>query len=719
MSNINSYLRVAMMFGDNHSQTFITNLEKMIELVLNEEAPRAMLVDEIVDLLQERYGLNFTDVEVAQAIECSRGRDHINCMNAQVKRQGDRKYILNEKAMEAIAEREGKISVSGICDLFMREHSDYSNVDKEELEELIDRYFYRCFNSNATTIMELLKQEYAESNLLTNSDLDEEFTDDEKAILNAFIYWENTEKDKFVYRMVACCFDYCTMTAKKDQSVYETVSKNKMFILDTNIIFRVIGINQGKRKLVIDAFLKKCREVGIDLVVTNVTREEIRNTITHNTNQIFKLIRNTDPVNPKYLDGCANTGVNEDFYQFYYEWCQKLGHRRGDIAAFREDLLKEADRICRQFTNKTYTTFDVISGEKFAAYTRSLKGYKERFNRHPREETVETDVNNFMYVVGLNERKGTDDFFGLSYFHISADHLFCKWAKSVRPGAIPEVILPSVWYSIILHYTGRATKDDYASFTRFLNFTLPTSEEVKSEKKTHLFQKASRLEEPVDIKEEILQDVGKKLSSDYKDADDETIDELIGQARITATEKKIADTEEKGRHEKEKALKDQEATLTARMKDMEEQHHADMESLKAEIQDKNNEHAEELRKRDKESKEAVYKARVDERERHIKNEAESISKWKKRAYCVLFSLMILAPIGGAIYLIHRVVTGQMSLIIPEWLSAIIIAAIAFALDTIVMKVFYENWFCELKTDRIEEREKGRLEKKYPPVEKPY
>ncbi len=68
--------------------------------------------------------------------------------------------------------------------------------------------------------------------------------------------------------------------------------------------------------------------------------------------------------------------------------------------------------------------------------------------------------NSYSYerVVGKNEKKGNNDFFGLNYFHISADHPFCKWAKQVRPGAIPEVILPSVWYSIILHYSGRATE---------------------------------------------------------------------------------------------------------------------------------------------------------------------------------------------------------------------------------------------------------------------
>ena len=72
---------------------------------------------------------------------------------------------------------------------------------------------------------------------MTDTDIDEDFSLEEKEIVNNFIYWDNPEKDKFVYQMVACCFDYCSMTAKADASVFETVFKDKSFVLDTNIIF--------------------------------------------------------------------------------------------------------------------------------------------------------------------------------------------------------------------------------------------------------------------------------------------------------------------------------------------------------------------------------------------------------------------------------------------------------------------------------------------------
>lgn len=712
MSNISNYLRMAIMFGNNHSTTFITNLEKMVELVLNAKAPQAMLVSEIVADLNSGYNLSFTDIEVTQAIEGHRGSDRIVCFNPTAKKVGEKKYLLTEKAAQSIENQESQISVTGICDEFLRINPEIE-IDTSSMESLIDRYFYRCFNSNATTIMQLLKQDYTDGVLLSDSDLDAQFSDQEKEILNTFIYWENSEKDRFVYQMVSCCFDYCTMTAKKDDAVYETVFKNKFFVLDTNIIFRVIGINQDSRKTVIDAFLKKCEEVGITLVVTNETRAEIRNTINYNIDRIKDLIKNSTPVKSRFVRECANTQINEDFYQFYYDWCMGKGHRSGDIEGFREDLLKTADRVCIRFKDVVFTTFATVSKEKFEAYTQSLRDFKIAQRGYAREESVQTDVNNFMYVVGMNEKKGASDFFALSYFHISADHPFCNWAKDVRKGAIPEVVLPSVWYSIILHYAGRAVdNDDYAAFTRFLNFSLSTDDTERNVKKTVLLQKVSQLNEPVDVKEEILFDVGQKLSSDYKDADDNTIEYLIGESNQTITEKRVAEAVGEQERISALALESQKADSIAETNLLARKHEQEINKLTADFDERLKQ---ELASQNADAKEKEKNARVNERKRHIDIEAQETAKKKKRRYVVATVTCILIPLAIAGVGIYKAWTMQLPPNFSEIITAIC-GLLGLILEFVVFKLFYENWFCELKTEKIEEREKKKLEKKYPPVD---
>lgn len=67
---INSYLRLAFMFGNNQTQTFQSNLNKMIRLVLHElKMGDSLTVIDIIDQLQEQYGLAFSDNEVIEAIK--------------------------------------------------------------------------------------------------------------------------------------------------------------------------------------------------------------------------------------------------------------------------------------------------------------------------------------------------------------------------------------------------------------------------------------------------------------------------------------------------------------------------------------------------------------------------------------------------------------------------------------------------------------------------
>ena len=112
---------------------------------------------------------------------------------------------------------------------------------------------------------------------------------------------------------------------------------------------------------------------------------------------------------------------------------------------------------------------------------------------------------------------------------------------------MPLVVLPSVWYSLLLQYTGRA-EDDFASFTRFLNFSLVSYDE-EDPRKIAILKKVISLDEPKEIKERTIYDIEKRLSTDYKDLD--SVDEIVEtsheyildqeRARITAEVQEKAD----------------------------------------------------------------------------------------------------------------------------------------------------------------------------------
>ena len=66
---INNYLRLALMFGENKASTFNKNLEKMIALVLNDKYSKGLTISEIISSIKNKYILDFTDTEIRDAIK--------------------------------------------------------------------------------------------------------------------------------------------------------------------------------------------------------------------------------------------------------------------------------------------------------------------------------------------------------------------------------------------------------------------------------------------------------------------------------------------------------------------------------------------------------------------------------------------------------------------------------------------------------------------------
>ena len=78
-------------------------------------------------------------------------------------------------------------------------------------------------------------------------------------------------------------------------------------------------------------------------------------------------------------------------------------------------------------------------------------------------------------------------------------------------------------------------------------------------------------------------------------------------------------------------------------------------------------------------------------------------------------LCILIPLGGAGFGIYKVWTTELTDAASTGLTALC-GVVALILEYIVFKVLYENWFCELQREKIVEREKKRLEDKYPKIQ---
>ena len=706
--DINSYLRLAMMFGGNQARTSNTNIEKMCELILLDYYPEAKTAGEVVDALLSKYSLNFADGEILDALTGRKAEGRIVCINLDSKRIGDRKYTLVEEIYKKLDGKEKHSFTETVIVRFV-ENNDSLKLSKDEFTDLLDRYFYYAFNNNANIIMGLLQPDYHENAFISNEN--NKFTDAEKEIINQFINWEDSEKDKCVYEMVSCCFDYCMLTARKGADDFHGVFSGKQFLLDTNIIFRAIGINQDNRKRVIDSLLSKCKEVNIDIVISNFTVEEIENTIDYHVNHISKVLQGKTPLKPESIAATIPNYINTDFYRSYCLWCGEPGNEAGDYASYKEFLKRKAHLEISKYRSDTSTSFDVLSQEKYQTYCENLLKYKKARTWNVNENSVKTDINNFMRVINLNDKNPDSNLFNANTFVISADHHFCDWAKEIRPGAIPLVVLPSVWYAIILQYNGRAENSDYASFTRFLKFSLSSGEEASERWGRALIERVLTLDEKAEVQDKIIENVAQRLKSDMKDLDDEgEFIKLVDEEHKHITELAIEEAKEKlsaahimeseaQKEEYNRQLRSVNSTLEAKISEVT----AEVENTKQQLAEQEEKHEVEL----KNAKDMAQKEAVDT----IILKQVDLAARRKRTRGI-FVCIIAAIIPIVLMILKLAFQFDIPFINNQNVEIIVSIVLALGIEYLLAVVLFQGVYCSMDLEKLREIVQPKIEKKF-------
>lgn len=573
-----SYLRYSFLLSGSNATTFNTNLRKLITLVLAERYGEGLIIHEIIKSIQEKFGIEFTDAEIVSAIR-SRGNKEI----ILIERKEDpvyNRYDLTPKTYEKISGQDTSVTLKNFVKEFLKATPDIE-MGEDEIQELLIQFFYATFNSNAQNILALLNKK----DILLSQGSFDNFQNNEKIIINKFLDWQNQKKDELIYKIISCCYNYCLLTVRKDENAFRDVLKGKVFYVDANIIFRLMGINKEERQNAIQNFVRRCKEIGIKLKYTNVTWGEVNSTIEHYVEIIRKLLHQQTPICTDAMRRMSGKYANLDFYDQYVRWVRD-GNRVGDYVAFTKYLKKMAITAVRNFECETFPVYNTSQERgKFEDWCERFKGYKKQRSRAAYEGAIEADINNFMYLLEKNSSNGKVSFLDVKYYIITADHYFVNWAKEMLPNVIPVVVLPSVWYTIMLRFFGR-TSDDYMAFGQFLHQRLGEDGEVDS-RLPELCNKILRMQEDVSIKEEIVFEISDNLQTKYQDIEDpneilqDAIDSIM-QRKIEEVESRknieISEEKRKLKEEYEKKTKEceskkyDEGVISGREEGIEEEH---------------------------------------------------------------------------------------------------------------------------------------------------
>ena len=448
----------------------------VLELFRMESALDGYSLKDIHDIIEKCSDLEYT-LEEIDAIICSQSQYF--CIDDKDK------ISLSSTGFEFARELSNKKTILH----FLRKFSsipDYNfDITFKEITDIVYKYFYSRFEEDFSAISKILQKEPV---LVIE---DERFNDNEKEVINAFLSWDNDEKNKCVFDTLSLAIDFCYLTNKEDSNQF--IFEDWDLYLDTNLFFRLVGLNNANRMQLLDRFVVQARKAKVHLKYTSFTEKEIILTLSNKIDILESFCKDYSIIAPSAAKKLLLDSVPFDLYCDYYEWIKKNPLR--NYAAYKKDLIQKCRRKLSEFEkdDECVSFFEQPRNYEIGQLRKSLQECAEKKS----DVTCQHDINNILHLRERNKSKKAKCCF------ITADHNVVKWADNVFPME-NLAALPSVWHSLFLKYCGRTTTQDYEAFCKFISLPIKREEDFFGKDKPELWACIQEITNDADLKEEII-----------------------------------------------------------------------------------------------------------------------------------------------------------------------------------------------------------------------
>lgn len=428
-------------------------VRKVIEDAIYCYGQEIISLSNLISYINSNYALLFSETEITKIVTDDKSKDRFIYS-----------YKDGELLISLTQSRKNKVTINCQQKTLIDYIEDYlnasnCNVQRSEKRNIILQFLYNVFTSNIEVFKRLLNDGVQSLQTL------QDYSASDRKLINEFLYWNNDHKNKAIFDLANYSLEYCMLTNSKNTNFQLQNLKNKNFYLDTNILYRAIGLNGEELKTRTLLFLSKFNSVQENLYISRSTKKEFEDTISF---YIDKLGRKKGyKLNSKVILQYIS---KDSVLHAYHKW--SLNRVNNSLEYFRLYLLAELDSLCKKYNIKKDDVYpyDAEKSEEI------LSKYKIEIQKSCTDKTsltAEYDAQNILWV---ESKRGdcSNNLFDTKNYFLSSDKSLYFWDYSRIQSQIPVVMPPSQWIGIILRYIER-TDDDYRSFISFL--TMKTSEQ--------------------------------------------------------------------------------------------------------------------------------------------------------------------------------------------------------------------------------------------------
>lgn len=438
-------LSAILFANDNYTISPVQLHRKVVEDALYQlNDPNGISIEGLALYINQKYLIDFTDKEIEFVLHNVKFKDIFKPKVVG----GTTLYLLHDERREILDGRKPKT-----LDDFINEFLLLKRLPSN-MAETIYRYLYGVFTTNVDGFRRMTEAGNVK-------ELTQYYSPNEKdaEVINGFLDWENNDKNVAIFNLASYALEYCLLTSKKGSHLKLEKLTKKVFYLDTNILYRALGINGKDRQQRTHSFLRKLVEADDQIKITKVAWDEYENSL----NKYIKRLRRDE--SPAIHSKVYTEYVTyDDIHRAYHVWASANQHAtidlfvnmlRAEMMQLLEDYHIEIDNLC---------PFDKQQKEE------QLKDMAIRIkslSEHKYFETAHNDACDILWVE-MCRKPGEENIFSTKTFLLTSDRGLFRWDTKCYSGRTPIVMLPSQWLSILLRYVSR-TNDDFRSFVSFLN----------------------------------------------------------------------------------------------------------------------------------------------------------------------------------------------------------------------------------------------------------
>jgi len=438
------------MMDDNRSKNYNSIIVSLVSELIFENDNKELNRSECYDYIVNDLKIKLQKDVFVNIIEKSKNFEHKpNTVDVGIK--------LSNKKFTEINDNIEKHSIERHIDDFVKE-KELPKEFKQSIESLLYQAIYE--NINSFTIQNI--------HTLLPDKLKDNYTEEEIEAFNDFLSSTNHNKNSVLFNTFLKAVEFAIITSGKGVKEFtKGIFEGKEYLLDANIIFRLLGVGGIERQESLLNLIKQCNHQGITFLYSNESYQEFKRKVEAS---IIDIKRATESKSISLLEELIQENqleFNEGFITHYAE-C-KISKLVRSPEQYETKIMADFRTLCKTYKINASPINGHLKAREIELLQDELYNKKKEKNERSfyTKTAAKVDAINVLTVKHLR-RANEYNYSDIKSFYLSTDRTLNSILAEKAGQKIAETILPSQLF--ILHNSLSENEDDkdYIAFTKFL-----------------------------------------------------------------------------------------------------------------------------------------------------------------------------------------------------------------------------------------------------------